>query len=58
MTHQAEKQCDDKLLVEQRKRAKRERQAEKRRKKTRDKHRSQGLGHTKKCRPSRRHSRF
>ena len=37
-------------LAEQKKRAKRERAAEKRRKKTRDKHRAQGLEHTKKFR--------
>ena len=33
----------DQVLAEQKKRAKRERAAEKRRKKTRDKHRAQGL---------------
>ena len=37
-------------LVEQNKRAKREREAGKRRKKTRDKHRAQGLEHTRKYR--------
>ncbi len=37
-------------LAEQKKRAKRERAAEKRRKKTRDKHRAQGLEHTRKYR--------
>jgi hypothetical protein len=40
-------------LAEQKKRAKIERAAEKRRKKTRDKHRSQGLEHTRKCRHNR-----
>jgi hypothetical protein len=40
-------------LAEQKKRAKRERAAEKRRKKTRDKHRSQGLEHTRKYRHNR-----
>jgi len=40
----------EQALAEQKKRAKRERAAEKRRKKTRDKHRAQGLEHIKKCR--------
>jgi len=39
---------NEQALAEQKKRAKREREAEKRRKKTRDKHRAQGLEHTKK----------
>ena len=39
---------NEQVLAEQKKRAKRERAAEKRRKKTRDKHRAQGLEHTKK----------
>ncbi len=38
------------VLAEQKKRAKRERAAEKRRKKTRDKHRAQGLEHVRKYR--------
>ena len=41
---------NEQALVEQKKRAKRERTAEKRRKKTRDKHRAQGLEHTRKYR--------
>ena len=41
---------DEQTLTEQRKRAKRERAAENRRKKTRDKHRAQGLEHTRKYR--------
>jgi hypothetical protein len=40
----------EQALADQKKRAKRERAAEKRRKKTRDKHRAQGLEHTKKYR--------
>jgi len=40
----------EQALAEQKKRAKRERAAEKRRKKTRDKHRAQGLEHTRKYR--------
>ena len=40
----------EQVLAEQKKRAKRERVAEKRRKKTRDKHRAQGLEHTRKYR--------
>jgi hypothetical protein len=40
----------EQALAEQKKRAKREWVAEKRRKKTRDKHRAQGLEHTKKYR--------
>jgi hypothetical protein len=40
----------EQALAEQKKRAKRERAAEKRRKKTRDKHRAQGLAHTRKYR--------
>ena len=40
----------EQALAEQKKRAKRERAAEKRRKKTRDKHRAQGLEHTEKHR--------
>ena len=40
----------EQALAEQKKRAKRERVAEKRRKKTRDKHRAQGLEHTRKYR--------
>jgi len=40
----------EQALGEQKKQAKRERAAEKRRKKTRDKHRAQGLEHTKKHR--------
>jgi hypothetical protein len=43
----------EQALVEQKKRAKRERAAEKRRKKTRDKHRAQGLEHTRKYRHNR-----
>ena len=39
---------DEQALAEQKKRAKRERAAERRRKKTRDKHRAQGLEHTRK----------
>jgi len=42
--------ANEQALAEQKKRAKRERAAEKRRKKTRDKHRAQGLEHTKKYR--------
>ncbi len=41
---------DEQVLAEQKKRAKRERAAEKRRKKTRDKHRAQGLEHTREYR--------
>ena len=41
---------NEQVLAEQKKRAKRERAAEKRRKKTRDKHRAQGLEHTGKYR--------
>ena len=41
---------NEQVLAEQKKRAKRERAAEKCRKKTRDKHRSQGLEHTRKYR--------
>jgi len=41
------------VLAEQKKRAKRERAAEKRRKKTRDKHRAQGLEHVRKYRRDR-----
>jgi len=44
---------NEQALAEQKKRAKRERAAEKRRKKTRDKHRAQGLEHTKKHRRGR-----
>ncbi len=40
----------EQALAEQKKRAKREKAAEKRRKKTRDKHRAQGLEHTRKYR--------
>ena len=40
----------EEALAEQKKRAKRERAAEKRRKKTRDKHRARVLEHTKKYR--------
>jgi hypothetical protein len=40
----------EKALAGQKKQAKRERTAEKRRKKTREKHRAQGLEHTKKYR--------
>ena len=40
----------EQALAEQKKRAKREMAAEKRRKKTRDKHRAQGLEHTRKYR--------
>jgi len=40
----------EQALAERKKRAKREREAEKRRKKTRDKHRAQGLEHTKNAR--------
>ncbi len=43
----------EQVLAEQKKRAKRERAAEKRRKKTRDKHRAQGLEHTRKYRYNR-----
>jgi hypothetical protein len=43
-------------LAEQKKRAKREKAAEKRRKKTRDKHRAQGLEHIRKYRRDSRHS--
>ena len=42
--------ANEQALAEQKKRAKRERAAEKRRKKTRDKHRAQGLEHTRKYR--------
>ena len=45
----------EQALVEQKKQAKRERAAEKRRKKTRDKHRAQGLEHTREYRRGRRH---
>ena len=41
---------DEQALAEQKKRTKRERAAGKRRKKTRDKHRAQGLEHTRKYR--------
>jgi len=41
---------NEQVLAGQKKRAKRERAAEKRRKKTRDKHRAQGLEHTRKYR--------
>lgn len=44
---------NEQVLAEQKKRAKRERAAEKRRKKTRDKHRAQGLEHTRKYRRGR-----
>ena len=43
----------DRALAEQKKQAKRGRAAEKRRKKTRDKHRAQGLEHTRKYRSKR-----
>lgn len=43
----------EEALAEQKKRTKRERSAEKRRKKTRDKHRAQGLEHTRKYRRDR-----
>ena len=43
----------EQLLAEKEKQAKRERAAEKRRKKTRDKHRAQGLEHTRKYRRDR-----
>ncbi len=43
----------EQVLAEQKKRARSERAAEKRRKKTRDKHRAQGLEHTKKHRRDR-----
>ena len=43
----------EQALAEQKKRAKRERAAEKRRKKTRDKHRSLGLEHVRKYRRDR-----
>ena len=42
----------EQVLAEQKKRAKRERAAEKRHKKTRDKHRAQGLEHARKYRSS------
>ena len=45
--------ANEQALAEQKKRTKRERAAEKRRKKTRDKHRAQGLEHTKKYRRDR-----
>jgi hypothetical protein len=44
---------NEQALAEQKKRAKRERAAEKRRKKTRDKHRAQGLEHVGKYRRDR-----
>ena len=44
---------NEQVLAEQKKRAKRERAAEKRRKKTRDKHRALGLEHTKQYRSDR-----
>ena len=44
---------NEQVLAEQKKRAKRESAAEKRRKKTRDKHRAQGLEHTRKNRRGR-----
>jgi len=43
----------EQALAEQKKRAKRERAAEKRRKKTRDKHRAQGLEHVRNYRRDR-----
>ena len=43
----------EQALEEQKKRTRRERAAEKRRKKTRDKHRAQGLEHTRKYRRDR-----
>ena len=46
-------EVNEQVLAEQKKRAKRERVAEKRRKKTRDKHRAQGLEHTRKYRRNR-----
>ena len=45
--------ASEQVLAEQKKRAKRERAAEKSRKKTRDKHRAQGLEYTKKYRRNR-----
>ncbi len=53
MIQNHESRVNEQTLAEQRKRAKRERAAEKRRKKTRDKHRAQGLEHTKKYRHNR-----
>jgi len=44
---------NEQVLAEQKKRAKRERAAEKRRIKTRDKHRAQGLEHVRKFRRDR-----
>jgi len=49
---------NEQALAEQNKRAKRERDAEKRRKKTRDKHRAQGLEHTREYRCGRRSGQF
>jgi hypothetical protein len=45
--------ASEQVLAEQKKQAKRERAAEKRRKKTRDKHCAQGLEHTRKYRHNR-----
>ena len=53
MSQNRDPMVSDRALAEQKKRAKRERAAEKRRKKTRDKHRAQGLEHTKKYRRDR-----
>ncbi len=49
---------NEQVLTDQKKRAKREGAAEKRRKKTRDKHRAQGLEHTRKHRRGRRSNQF
>ena len=53
MNQNHDSRVDEHVLAEQKKRAKREKAAEKRRKKTRDKHRAQGLEHTKKYRHGR-----
>ena len=50
MIHNHESRVNEQVLAERKKRAKRERAAERRRKKTRDKHRAQGLGHTRRYR--------
>ena len=50
MTQNAGPRVSEEALAEHKKRAKRERAAEKRRKKTRDKHRAQGLEHARKYR--------
>ena len=50
MIQKPDPRVNEQVLAEQKKRAKRERAAEKRRKKTRNKHRAQGLEHTRKYR--------